>query len=177
MFVGPQHTKEQKKLKTRELESQDATKITSAPAESCIRCLWPAMPILMTALVRQTIRRSSSTLARSPSSLKEMAMSSALVAAARSDSCESLLSVYVGPICMSLNDFSCKCEGVPLFRISEKRCLVHPHHYEHHNDSKGRLCGQEIAGAFALFVPTGRTTSATRPLLVPISLTDSPHPF
>ena len=49
MFVGTQHTKEQKKLNTREVKGQDATKITSAPAESCIKCLWSVMPILMTA--------------------------------------------------------------------------------------------------------------------------------
>ena len=49
MFVGTQQTKEQKELKTRESKGQDATKIT-APAESCIQFLWPAMS--MTALTR-----------------------------------------------------------------------------------------------------------------------------
>ena len=50
MFVGTQRTKEQKKLNTRKRKGQDATKITSAPAESCIQFLWSMMPISMTAL-------------------------------------------------------------------------------------------------------------------------------
>ena len=44
MFVGTQ----QQKLNTRERKGQDATKITSAFADSCIQFLWSAMP--MTAL-------------------------------------------------------------------------------------------------------------------------------
>ena len=47
MFVG---TREQKELNTREREGHDATKITSAPAESCIQFLWSVIPISMTAL-------------------------------------------------------------------------------------------------------------------------------
>ena len=35
MFVGTQHTKEQKELNTRDRKGQDATKITYAPAGSC----------------------------------------------------------------------------------------------------------------------------------------------
>ena len=50
MFVGTQQQKKQKKLNTREREGQDATKITSAPAESCIQFPWSVMPISMTAL-------------------------------------------------------------------------------------------------------------------------------
>ena len=50
MFVETQQTKEQKELNTRERKAQDATKITSAPAESCIPFLWSVMPISMTAL-------------------------------------------------------------------------------------------------------------------------------
>ena len=50
MFVRAQHSKEHKKLNTRKLNSQDATQITPSPAESCIQCLWPAMPMLMTTL-------------------------------------------------------------------------------------------------------------------------------
>ena len=50
MFVGTQQTREQKKSNTRERKGQDATKITSAPAESCIQFLWSVMPISMTAL-------------------------------------------------------------------------------------------------------------------------------
>ena len=49
MFVGTQQQKQQNKLNTRERKGQDATKITSAPAESCIQCLWPVIPISMTA--------------------------------------------------------------------------------------------------------------------------------
>ena len=50
MFVGTQQTNEQKELNTREREGQDATKITSAPAESHIQIIWSVMPISMTAL-------------------------------------------------------------------------------------------------------------------------------
>ena len=50
MFAGIQHTKEQKELNTRERKGQDATKITSAFADSCIQFLWSVMPIRMTAL-------------------------------------------------------------------------------------------------------------------------------
>ena len=49
MIEGTQQQKEQKKLNTRERKGQDATKITSAPAESYIQCLWSIMPISMTA--------------------------------------------------------------------------------------------------------------------------------
>ena len=45
---GTQQTREQKELNARKREGQDATKITSAPAESCIQFLWAMMPILMT---------------------------------------------------------------------------------------------------------------------------------
>ena len=38
-FVGTQQTREQKELNTRKCQGQDATKITSAPAESCIQFL------------------------------------------------------------------------------------------------------------------------------------------
>ena len=50
MFVVTQQTREQKELNAREREGQDASKITSAPAESCIQLLWSVMPISMTAL-------------------------------------------------------------------------------------------------------------------------------
>ena len=50
MFVETQQTKEQKELNTRERKGQDATKITSAPTESCIQFLWSVMPISMTSL-------------------------------------------------------------------------------------------------------------------------------
>ena len=58
MFAGTQHTEEQKELFTREREvqkkkkhqghprerkGQDATKITSACADSCIQCPWSVM--------------------------------------------------------------------------------------------------------------------------------------
>ena len=46
MFVGTQ----QNELNTRERKGQDATKITSAPAESCIQFPWSVVPISMTAL-------------------------------------------------------------------------------------------------------------------------------
>ena len=46
MFAGTQKTKEQKELNTREGKYEDATKITSAPAESRIQFLWSVMPIL-----------------------------------------------------------------------------------------------------------------------------------
>ena len=49
-FVGTQQTREQKELNTRKRVGQDATKITSAPAESCIQFLWSVMPMSMTAL-------------------------------------------------------------------------------------------------------------------------------
>ena len=51
MFVGDsQQTRDQKELNTRERKGQDAAKITSAPAESCIQFLWSVMPNSMTAL-------------------------------------------------------------------------------------------------------------------------------
>ena len=50
MFVETQQTKEQKELNTRERKGQDATKITSALADSFIQFLWSVMPIPMTAL-------------------------------------------------------------------------------------------------------------------------------
>ena len=49
MLVETQQQKKQNKKETRERKGQDATQITSAPAESCIQCLWPAVPISMTA--------------------------------------------------------------------------------------------------------------------------------
>ena len=48
--MGTQETREKKELNTHERKAQDATKITSASAESCIEFLWSVMPILMTAL-------------------------------------------------------------------------------------------------------------------------------
>ena len=50
MFVGTQQTREQKELNTSKRKGQSATKITSAPAESCIQFFLPVMPISMTAL-------------------------------------------------------------------------------------------------------------------------------
>ena len=50
MFVGTQQQKKQNILNTRKREGQDATKITSAPEESCIPFPWSVMPISMTAL-------------------------------------------------------------------------------------------------------------------------------
>ena len=50
MFVGTQQQKKQSKLNTRKRKGQDATKITSAPAESCIQFPWSVMPISTTAL-------------------------------------------------------------------------------------------------------------------------------
>ena len=50
MFVATQQTREQTELNTREREGEDATKITSAPAELCIQFLWSVTPISMTAL-------------------------------------------------------------------------------------------------------------------------------
>ena len=50
MFVGAQQPREQNELCTRERKGQDTTKITSAPAESCIQFLWLVLPISMTAL-------------------------------------------------------------------------------------------------------------------------------
>ena len=47
-FMHPQ--KEQKELKLCERKGQDATKITSASAESCIQFPWSVMPTSMTAL-------------------------------------------------------------------------------------------------------------------------------
>ena len=47
MFAVAQHTMEQKEQDTREREGQDATKITSAFADSCIQFLWSVMPILI----------------------------------------------------------------------------------------------------------------------------------
>ena len=55
MFVGTKQTKEQKELNTRERKGQDATKITSAPAESCIQFLLSVMPTSMTALTWMVI--------------------------------------------------------------------------------------------------------------------------
>ena len=49
-FVGTQQTREQKELNTRKRVGQDATKITSAPTESCIQFLWSVMPMSKTAL-------------------------------------------------------------------------------------------------------------------------------
>ena len=48
--MGTQQTKEQKELNTRERHCQDATKITSAPEESCIQFPWSVVPTSMTAL-------------------------------------------------------------------------------------------------------------------------------
>ena len=50
MFVDTQQTREQKELNARKRKGQDATKITSAPADSCIQFLWSVMSILMTTL-------------------------------------------------------------------------------------------------------------------------------
>ena len=50
LFAGTSHTEEQKELNTRERRGQDATKTTSAFADSCIQFLWSVMPILMTTL-------------------------------------------------------------------------------------------------------------------------------
>ena len=50
MFVETQQQKKQKTVNTRERKGQDATKRTSAPAESCIQFLWSVMPISMTPL-------------------------------------------------------------------------------------------------------------------------------
>ena len=50
MFVGTRQTREQTELNTRKRRSQDATKMKSAPAESCIQFLSSVMPISMTAL-------------------------------------------------------------------------------------------------------------------------------
>ena len=46
---GLSSVKKQKKLNTRKRKGQDATKITSAPAESCIQFPWSVMPISMSA--------------------------------------------------------------------------------------------------------------------------------
>ena len=43
MFVGTRHTEEQKELNTCERKDQNATKITSAFADSCIQFHWPVM--------------------------------------------------------------------------------------------------------------------------------------
>ena len=48
--MGTQQQKKQSKLNTRKRKGQDAAKITSAPAESCIQCPWSVMPISTTAL-------------------------------------------------------------------------------------------------------------------------------
>ena len=48
MFVGTQQQKMQKKPNTCKRKGQDTTKITSAPAESCIQFPWSVMPISMT---------------------------------------------------------------------------------------------------------------------------------
>ena len=50
MFVEDSTTKGGKIMNTRERKGQDATKIPSAPAESCIQFLWLLKPISMTAL-------------------------------------------------------------------------------------------------------------------------------
>ena len=50
MFVGTQQTREQQELNERERKGQDATKITSALAESCIQFGWSLMPISTSAL-------------------------------------------------------------------------------------------------------------------------------
>ena len=47
MFVGTHHIQEQKESKTFERKGQNATKITSALADSCIQSPWPVMSILM----------------------------------------------------------------------------------------------------------------------------------
>ena len=47
MFVGTQQQKKQQTLNTRKRKGQDAAKIASAPAESCIQFLWSVMPISM----------------------------------------------------------------------------------------------------------------------------------
>ena len=50
MFVGTQQTGSKKELNTLERKGQDATKIMSASAESCIQFPWSAMPISMATL-------------------------------------------------------------------------------------------------------------------------------
>ena len=50
IFVESQQQEKQNKLNTRERKGQDATKITSAPTESCIPTPWSVMLISMTAL-------------------------------------------------------------------------------------------------------------------------------
>ena len=50
MCVRTQQEKEQNELNTRKRKGQDATKITSAFADSYIQFLWSVMPILMTTL-------------------------------------------------------------------------------------------------------------------------------
>ena len=47
IFVGTRHTQEQKELKTCEREGHNATKITSAFADSCIQSPWSMMSIFM----------------------------------------------------------------------------------------------------------------------------------
>ena len=47
MFAGTQRTKGQKELNTRERKGQDATKISSAFADSCIQFPWSVMSILI----------------------------------------------------------------------------------------------------------------------------------
>ena len=62
MFAGPQHTMEQKELNTRKRKGQDATKKTSAFADSCIQFLWSMMPIPTTArtwIVKNTPNRNT----------------------------------------------------------------------------------------------------------------------
>ena len=46
MFAGTRHTEEQKELNTRQPKSPDASKITSAFADSGIQFLWSVMSIL-----------------------------------------------------------------------------------------------------------------------------------
>ena len=50
MFVGTQQQKKQKKPNTSKRKGQDTTKITPAPAESCIQFILLVMPISMTTL-------------------------------------------------------------------------------------------------------------------------------
>ena len=59
MFVGTQQTREQKELNTRERKGQDATKRTSAPAESCIPFLWSVTMTALTWMVKNIPNRST----------------------------------------------------------------------------------------------------------------------
>ena len=60
MFVGTQQTNKQNDLNTRERKGQDASKITLAPAESCIHFPWLVMPISMTMLTWMVKKHSHS---------------------------------------------------------------------------------------------------------------------